>query len=276
MGDSSRLAVGVTARSGQHRPARLARRRTGACAFLATDMLDPDEIKGLPSLQAEGVALKYMSADPSPDQLESLIQLCCARGSRLLAVSGWFAQTRRQSYRRAHRSDRRAPWIRSPSAASMTSWSLTRESLSGTRRSSSRRDDRSRYQCALREDEAVLDAAVHHWFLSQHAHDVYPEAITEAEILHGIALMPSGKRKQALGTAAARARPVWRSGLALRQCRRAGSADIVVRRRRLGRRIETFDAQIEAIVRSRGMTLATRDAQDLAGVGIPIVAPWQP
>ena len=86
----------------------------------------------------------------------------------------------------------------------MTSWSLTRESLSGTRRSSSRREIVLDTNGLSKEMRPVPDAAVHHWFLSQHAHDVYTAAITEAEILHGIALVPSGKRKQALGTAAAR------------------------------------------------------------------------
>ena len=43
--------------------------------FFAKDMLDPDEIKGLPSLQAEGVALKYMDAELTPDQLKTLIQI---------------------------------------------------------------------------------------------------------------------------------------------------------------------------------------------------------
>jgi predicted nucleic acid-binding protein len=44
--------------------------------------------------------------------------------------------------------------------------------------------------------------------------------------------------------------------------------------RRAGRPIKDFDAQIAAIARSRGMTLATRDLQDFAGTGVQVVDPW--
>ena len=43
--------------------------------FFSKDMLDPDEIKGLASLQAEAVALKYMAAELTADQLKTLIQI---------------------------------------------------------------------------------------------------------------------------------------------------------------------------------------------------------
>jgi predicted nucleic acid-binding protein len=35
-----------------------------------------------------------------------------------------------------------------------------------------------------------------------------------------------------------------------------------------------FDAQIAAITRSHGMSLATRDAQDFAATGLQILNPW--
>jgi toxin FitB len=51
---------------------------------------------------------------------------------------------------------------------------------------------------------------------------------------------------------------------------------IVADRHRAGRPIEDFDAQIAAITRSRGMTLATRDVQDFAGTGVGVIDPWRP
>lgn len=120
-------------------------------------------------------------------------------------------------------------------------------------------------------------SAVHQWLLRQRAQDLYTTAITEAEILFGIALLPGGKRRRALEAAA-------RSVLGLFAGRTlpfdSGASrdfvDIIIGRRRLGRPIETFDAQIAAIVRSRGMTLATRDEQDFADCGVPLVNPWRP
>ncbi len=50
---------------------------------------------------------------------------------------------------------------------------------------------------------------------------------------------------------------------------------IVADRRIAGRPIEDFDAQIAAITRSRGMSLATRDVQDFESTGVQLVDPWQ-
>lgn len=42
----------------------------------------------------------------------------------------------------------------------------------------------------------------------------------------------------------------------------------------MGRPINDFDAQIAAIARSRGMTLATRNTSDFEGTSIEVVNPW--
>ncbi len=51
-------------------------------------------------------------------------------------------------------------------------------------------------------------------------------------------------------------------------------ADIVVERERTGRPISMADAQIAAICRSHGATVATRNVDDFADVGVDIVNPW--
>ena len=43
---------------------------------------------------------------------------------------------------------------------------------------------------------------VHEWFLKQNTDDLYLTAVCEAEILSGIAILPGGRRKQALEIAA--------------------------------------------------------------------------
>ena len=51
-------------------------------------------------------------------------------------------------------------------------------------------------------------------------------------------------------------------------------AQIVAHRDGLGRPIDGFDAQIAAICRVRGATLATRNIEDFTGTGIDLVDPW--
>jgi predicted nucleic acid-binding protein len=52
-------------------------------------------------------------------------------------------------------------------------------------------------------------------------------------------------------------------------------AEIVAERRRIGRPIEAFDAQIAAIAHSTGMALATRNVDDFDGVGVAVFDPWR-
>ena len=47
-------------------------------------------------------------------------------------------------------------------------------------------------------------------------------------------------------------------------------------RRRIGRPISHFDAQIAAITRTAGGVLATRNRQDFQDCGLTIVDPWRP
>jgi hypothetical protein len=54
----------------------------------------------------------------------------------------------------------------------------------------------------------------------------------------------------------------------------AAYADIAVARRRKGRPISQFDAQIAAIARSSGAAVATRKVVDFEGCGIELVNPW--
>jgi predicted nucleic acid-binding protein len=50
--------------------------------------------------------------------------------------------------------------------------------------------------------------------------------------------------------------------------------EIAIGRRKAGRPISQFDAQIAAIARSRGAHLATRNVTDFEGCGVELVNPW--
>jgi predicted nucleic acid-binding protein len=51
-------------------------------------------------------------------------------------------------------------------------------------------------------------------------------------------------------------------------------AEIVVKRQRAGRPIETLDAQIAAIASMIGADVATRNVNDFADCGLTIINPW--
>ena len=51
-------------------------------------------------------------------------------------------------------------------------------------------------------------------------------------------------------------------------------AEIRSNRRAMGRPIEPPDAQIAAIARSHGMTVATRNTADFRNCGVELINPW--
>ena len=52
-------------------------------------------------------------------------------------------------------------------------------------------------------------------------------------------------------------------------------ARIAVDRRRAGRPISQFDAQIAAIALTNGATIATRNVIDFEGCGVNLINPWE-
>ncbi len=117
--------------------------------------------------------------------------------------------------------------------------------------------------------------AVASWIARQNAPDLFTTAISEAEILLGVAILADGRRKQDLEAAARRVLGLF-AGRVLPFDTAAAQvfADLVAHRRRIGRPIGSFDAEIAAIARSRGMSLATRNGPDFDGVGVTVIDPW--
>ena len=120
------------------------------------------------------------------------------------------------------------------------------------------------------------DPRVASWMARQNAQDLFTTAIAQAEILHGVVILPDGKRKQDLASAARRIFGLF-AGRILPFDSAAAElfAEIVAERRRIGRPIGAFDAQIAAIARSTGMALATRNVDDFDGVGVTVFDPWR-
>ena len=118
--------------------------------------------------------------------------------------------------------------------------------------------------------------AVFSWVDRRPAEELFTTAVNQAEVLFGVAAMPVGRKKELLQEAAIRMFEQQFRGRILPFDRDTARpyADIVVRRRRVGRPIEKFDAQIAAIAAHRGMTVATRDIGDFENCGIQVVDPW--
>lgn len=102
-------------------------------------------------------------------------------------------------------------------------------------------------------------------------------AMTKAELLLGLAYMPDGKRKAALGSVIGAFFTTWLKTpvLAFGDREAEAYAEIVSRRRFLGRPIREFDAQIASVARSRGFAVVTRNVADFADCGVKIVNPWE-
>ncbi len=122
------------------------------------------------------------------------------------------------------------------------------------------------------------DTEVLKWLDQQPAAGLWISAITRAEIELGIALLPAGKRRQALTDTA----DVMFSEDFAGRClpfdgRAAGHyAVIVANRARLGKQIAVEDAQIAAIASSNVLSLVTRNVKDFAGIeNLVIVNPWR-
>jgi predicted nucleic acid-binding protein len=123
----------------------------------------------------------------------------------------------------------------------------------------------------------VPEPTVVRWFSSQANQELHSTAITVAEILFGIELLPAGKRREALRAGAEKMFGVALAGQILPfedRAARAFSA-IASSRHRQGRPISKLDAQIAAIARANHATLATRNTDDFEGCGVLVVNPWE-
>lgn len=114
------------------------------------------------------------------------------------------------------------------------------------------------------------------WFARMSPSALFTTALTQAEVLYGIALVSPGRRRDDL-TAAANA--MFEQDMAERVLAFDGDAarhftEIAASRRQAVRPISQIDAQIAAIARSRGASLATRNIDDFTDCDIVLINPW--
>ena len=114
------------------------------------------------------------------------------------------------------------------------------------------------------------------WIAERDAAEMYLTAIGEAQLRFGVAILPAGRRRNALEAAMRR----WLDlGFAERilpfeSAAARAYAEIAAGRRQAGRPIGEADCQIAAISRTRGAVLVTRNVRDFQGAGVEVVDPW--
>ena len=121
------------------------------------------------------------------------------------------------------------------------------------------------------------DQRVLNWLERQPRQSTFATAISKAEMLSGAAVLPDGRRRDALERLT---RQLFETQfdpalLPFDGAAAAQFAEVIAMRRRLGRPIGAMDAQIAAIARAKGAGIATRDIDGFAQLGLVLVNPWE-
>lgn len=120
------------------------------------------------------------------------------------------------------------------------------------------------------------DAAVQAWFDTLDPGDLAVTAITLAEILYGLALLPRGRRrtdlelrfKSFIGSV------IEDRVLAFDAAAADHYAVIAAARRAAGKPTSQSDAMVGAIAAAHGCAVATRNVLDFSDFGVTVLDPW--
>jgi len=126
--------------------------------------------------------------------------------------------------------------------------------------------------------QRVPEPRVVKWLDQQPDTSVWITSITLFEARFGLALLPKGKRRQALETAFDQLVTDDLEGRVLDFDRAAAEAAAVLaaERQRAGRSVDIRDTQIAGIVLARHAHFATRNIKHFSDLGARVVNPWEP
>jgi len=117
------------------------------------------------------------------------------------------------------------------------------------------------------------DNPVRMWLRRVYGSELALTAAVAAELLTGVAILPEGRRRRDLTEKIETALsdvPILPFDFASAR----HYATIIATRKRAGRPIKPFDAQIAATAWAHGAAVATRNTADFQDCGIEIINPW--
>ena len=114
------------------------------------------------------------------------------------------------------------------------------------------------------------------WLDAQAAETLYLSTVSLAELLFGVAALPEGRRKVALGLALVEKAALLFGERILPFDVPAAKiyAEVMSRARQAGRAVGVADGQIAAIAATHGLVVATCDRGPFEAAGVEIVDPW--
>lgn len=123
----------------------------------------------------------------------------------------------------------------------------------------------------------VPEAPVVAWLDRQPPESMWITSITLFEVRLGLALLPGGRRRQALESAF---ELLLKDDLEDRvldfDSAAAGeAASLAAKRQKSGRTVDMRDTQIAGIALARSATLATRNVRHFEDLEVPVVDPWE-
>ena len=114
------------------------------------------------------------------------------------------------------------------------------------------------------------------WLNDQAAETLYLSSVTLAELLFGIAALPSGKRKEMLAQTLDGLMGLFKDRVLPFDVEAARHyADLAVVAKVSGRGFPTPDGYIAAIAASRGFIVASRDTAPYEAAKVTVINPWQ-
>lgn len=120
------------------------------------------------------------------------------------------------------------------------------------------------------------NATVRSWLNNQTAESLYLSSVTLAELLFGIAALPTSKRKDRLTRALDGLMKLFEDRVLSFDTEAARHyAELAVSARNGGRGFPTPDGYIAAIAASRGFVVASRDRSPFEAGGLQVINPWE-
>ncbi len=114
------------------------------------------------------------------------------------------------------------------------------------------------------------------WLNDQAAETLYLSSVTLAELLFGIAALPSGKRKDMLALTLEGLMGLFKDRVLPFDVEAARHyADLAVVAKVSGRGFPTPDGYIAAIAASQGFIVASRDTAPYEAAKVTVINPWQ-